>query len=80
MSKPNPFKDENGYYGGNGAGKEKVRDPLDVCELLTDSTRTAVITTDGELKLQKQNPKGKPKVELMKERYWGRRPATLKEN
>ena len=52
-------------------GKEKVRDPLDVRELLTSNARKAIITEDGELKLQKQSAKETPSVELMKERYWG---------
>ena len=52
--------------------KEQLRDPLDVRNLLTDNSRKAVITSNGELQLQDSNPGESPKVELMKERYWGK--------
>ena len=53
--------------------KDYPKDPLDVRELLTDSTRKAMITSDGELQIKTRNDKEKPSVELMKERYWGSR-------
>ena len=63
----NPFCDEKEHY----MQKSKVRDPLQVFDLLTDSSRKAVINQKGELKLQDQTEKNQPKVQLMKERYWG---------
>lgn len=65
-----PFKQNS--TSPKGDDKEKVHDPLDVRSLLTDNTRKALITPDGELKIQ--DAQGAPAnhgVELMKERYWG---------
>lgn len=70
MKKYNPFKTNTNSWNSDN-GKDRVRDPLDVRDLLTDNTRKAIITPDGELKLQKSQDKDKPSVELMKERYWG---------
>ena len=59
----NPFRDSS------FSEKEKVKDPLDVKELLTDGSKKAIITSDGELKLEDNDKQAA--VELMKERYWG---------
>jgi hypothetical protein len=65
-----PFKQNNTQQKSDG--KERVRDPLDVRSLLTDNTRKAVITPDGELKIKdEQGGTNGQGVELMKERYWG---------
>lgn len=65
-----PFKQNNTQQKPDN--KERVHDPLDVRSLLTDSTRKAMITADGELKIKDEqgNTNGQG-VELMKERYWG---------
>ncbi|NUM36370.1 MAG: hypothetical protein HUU50_17660 [Candidatus Brocadiae bacterium] len=70
MDNFNPFK-QNGSSQNASQTKEQVRDPLDVRELLTDNTKKAVITPNGELKVKGGNMKEKAGVELMKERYWG---------
>lgn len=70
MNQFHPFK--HGSVQQKPDGKEKVHDPLDVRSLLTDSTRKAVITADGELKIRDEHgTAGGQGVELMKERYWG---------
>ena len=70
-----PFKQNNAPQQSDN--KEKVHDPLDVRSLLTDNTRKAMITPDGELKIKDEQgaPTGQG-VELMKERYWGVATAT----
>lgn len=66
----NPFQSQAQPVSASGKDKEEIRDPLEVRDLLTDGTRKAVITADGELKIQGKTH-DKASVELMKERYWG---------
>ena len=69
MAQFNPFKAPGPLR--SCSDKQRLRDPLEVQDLLTESTRKAIITPDGELKLQSKNSGSQPGIELMKERYWG---------
>ncbi len=65
-----PFKEQP--VEDRKTGTDRAKDPLDVCDLLTESTRKAVITSDGELRVRgDSHSQEKPGIELMKERYWG---------